>query len=281
MHAFRAHRKHCLQRVEDREARPDGGDPSPAVNGTIPRSSRRRGHIQNASLRTSGVRRNAVNRRHGAADGLAVLRAILDTLLMQPLSNFLAATAVLLTASLLLSVKPHEESARKSDPQFTSDGQMKMPEDYRRWVYLTTGFDMSYSANAGEPDHHMFDNVFVNPEAYEVFVKTGTWPDKTTFVLEVRGARNKGSINKRGNFQDDVMGLEVHVKDSGRFKGQWAFFGFDGVKTAKMIPETASCYTCHTAHGAVDNTFVQFYPTLLPLAKAKGTLSENYRKDPE
>jgi hypothetical protein len=28
----------------------------------------------------------------------------------------------------------------------------------------------------------------------------------------------------------------------------------------------------------VDTTFVQFYPTLMPIAEAKGTLSEAYRK---
>ncbi len=29
----------------------------------------------------------------------------------------------------------------------------------------------------------------------------------------------------------------------------------------------------------MDTTFVQFYPTLLPVAKAKGTLSKEYLKD--
>jgi hypothetical protein len=29
----------------------------------------------------------------------------------------------------------------------------------------------------------------------------------------------------------------------------------------------------------VDTTFVQFYPTLLPIAKKKGTLSEAFLKD--
>ena len=76
--------------------------------------------------------------------------------------------------------------------------QMKFPENYREWVYLTTGFDMSYSASSGmQMDHHMFDNVFVNPEAYKVFVATGHWPDKTMLVLEVRGARGRGSINQQ------------------------------------------------------------------------------------
>jgi len=75
------------------------------------------------------------------------------------------------------------------------------------------------------------------------------------------------------------MGLEVHVKDEARFPGKWAFFPFDEAKTAKMIPTNMECYTCHAQHGAVDNTFVQFYPTLLPFAKSKGTLSAGYKKE--
>jgi len=46
-----------------------------------------------------------------------------------------------------------------------------------------------------------------------------------------------------------------------------------------MIPASADCYTCHAAHAAVDTTFVQFYPTLLPIAKSKATLSASYRKE--
>jgi hypothetical protein len=76
------------------------------------------------------------------------------------------------------------------------------------------------------------------------------------------------------------MGLEVHVKDEARFPGNWAFFGFDDDgKTGKMIPTTAACYSCHAEHAAVDTTFVQFYPTLLPIAKSKQTLSAAYLKE--
>ena len=158
-------------------------------------------------------------------------------------------------------------------PEYTSDGQLKFPEHYREWVYLSSGFDMSYRAAAQGDAHHMFDNVFVAPEAYRKFVETGTWPDGTMLVLEIRGAQSAGSINQSGHFQGgDVMGVEVHVKGEKRFSGNWAFFGFDNGKTARMIPKSADCYSCHSAHGAVDTTFVQFYPTLLPIAKEKQTL---------
>jgi len=183
------------------------------------------------------------------------------------------------TAFLFVAALPQYAAAPSAGPEYTSDGQLKFPENYRQWVYLTTGFDMSYNP-AMRMGHHMFDNVFVNPEAYQKFVETGTWPDKTVFVLEARGAKDKGSINKAGNYQStEVMAREVHVKDEARFPGKWAFFPFDDSKTAKMIPQTADCYSCHAAHGAVDNTFVQFYPTLLPIAQSKGTLSAAYVKE--
>ena len=170
--------------------------------------------------------------------------------------------------------------AADAGPEYTSDGHLKRPADYREWVYLSTGFDMSYNPNGMQMNHHMFDNVFVNRSAYQRFLETGTWPDRTIFMLEGRQAEDRGSINQKGNYQgSEVMGLEAHVKDSERFTGKWAFFAFGEGATAKLIPQTQDCYSCHAAHGAVDTTFVQFYPTLLPIAQAKGTLAPSYVKE--
>ena len=154
---------------------------------------------------------------------------------------------------------------------------MEFPANYREWVYLTTGLDMSYRRMG--MDHHMFDNVFVNPSAYKAFLETGTWPDQTMLVLELRGAGSNASINKSGHFQTtDMMGREVHVKDK-RLPGGWAFFGFEDEKPSTATPHSADCYSCHEQHAAVDTTFVQFYPTLLPIATEKGTLSAEYKKE--
>jgi len=165
-------------------------------------------------------------------------------------------------------------------PAFTADGKLEPPSRYREWVYLSTGMDMNYNPGAVTPDQHTFDNVFVDPAAYRSFLQTGHWPDKTIFALEIRNAQSQGSINKRGHFQSgQVVGLEVHVRDEKRFPGGWAFFSFADQKPAEMIPTTASCYSCHQQHGAVDTTFVQFYPTALEIAKAKKTLSAEYLKE--
>jgi hypothetical protein len=42
---------------------------------------------------------------------------------------------------------------------------------------------------------------------------------------------------------------------------------------------SAGCNACHSKNAAVEHTFVQFYPTLLEIAKAKGTLNPSYKPD--
>jgi Cytochrome P460 len=162
----------------------------------------------------------------------------------------------------------------QDDPQYTNDGMMRLPANYREWVFLSSGLGMTYGP-AGQTNaqgNPRFDNVFVSPSAYKSFLKTGTWPDKTSMILEIRDSDSHVSINNGGRVQTSLAAIEVHVKDTRRFKGGWAFFAFDKSDIAKLIPASANCYSCHAEHGAVDTTFVQFYPTLIEIAKQKGTL---------
>ena len=164
-------------------------------------------------------------------------------------------------------------------PRFDSDGHLLFPADYREWVFLSAGLNMSYSADPAMAGADMFGNTFVQAFAYRAFLKAGTWPEGTAIVLENRGGTSHGSINRHGMFQSvDYMGAEIHVKDTARFKGGWAFFAFDPGQTASQeIPHEKTCYSCHQQHAALDTTFVQFYPTLLPVATKLGTLSAAYR----
>jgi hypothetical protein len=176
---------------------------------------------------------------------------------------------------LALLVIPLAVSAQDGD-------KMAVPASYRDWVFLTSSLDLNYTTDAevGPGQMHMLDNVFVNPEAYKAFLNTGVWPDKTVLVKENRAAASAGTLSKRGWFQSGVMNLEMHVKDEARFPGKWAFFvSADGKAPGMLKPQSANCYSCHQDHGAVDTTFVQFYPTLMGIAKDKGTLSASYLKD--
>jgi len=117
-------------------------------------------------------------------------------------------------------------------------------------------------------------NVFVNPSAYKQFLTSGNWPNNTIFVEEKRKSLNEGPVNKTGQFQSELVGISVKVKDPARFSDQWAYFSFDSsAKTAHANPK-AACWQCHHDHGGVDSTYVQFYPTLKPVAQKFGTLHE-------
>lgn len=166
--------------------------------------------------------------------------------------------------------------------KFNDKGELARPADYREWVFLTAGLGMTYGPNApraGQPAP--FSNVFVNPDSYREFMKSGKWPDGTMFILEIRSALENVSINNGGRTQGDVAAIEASVKDSKRFPdGGWAYFGFDdrnGVKaSAAPFPRTASCYACHSKNAAVEWTFTQFYPQQFEVAKRLGTVRADY-----
>ncbi|HVZ28474.1 MAG TPA: cytochrome P460 family protein [Rhizomicrobium sp.] len=144
---------------------------------------------------------------------------------------------------------------------YSPDGKMLRPENYRSWVFLSSGFDMSYT-DSGEAKAHVFNNVFVNRESYEAFQKSGQWPDKTVLVLETRAGSNDDPVLKRGQFQAGMPNrIETHVKDAA--KGGWGFYIFaNGASSAAVQPQTATCYGCHADNARTDTTFTQFYPEL-------------------
>jgi hypothetical protein len=191
-----------------------------------------------------------------------------------------AACAAVILSSTLAPARAQTPAA--DGPQFTAAGQLVRPLDYREWVFVTSGLGMTYGPAqpaAGRPP--LFDNVFVTRASYREFLKTGAWPDKTMFVLEIRSGDENVSINNGGRTQGAMRFMEAAVKDVTRFPdGGWGYFSFDSpnglVDAAAPLPATASCYSCHKNNTAVENTFVQFYPTLMDVARKMGTVKPTY-----
>jgi Cytochrome P460 len=179
------------------------------------------------------------------------------------------------------SIAIYAQQPQRDGPRY--DGMtLVRPVDYREWTFLGSGLGLTYdnpnSTNAAPP----FTNVFVNPSSYRSFMETGTWPNQTVFVLESRRSETNAAPNVGGRFQGEMLGLEAEVKDS-RFPEGWAFFNFGRAPalTTAAAPLTGDavkvCVECHTQHTAVERTFVQFYPTLLEVARRKGTLKPGFR----
>jgi hypothetical protein len=193
------------------------------------------------------------------------LGGTLPKLILGKFMRYLGLTVALLLASV---------SALAEEPE-----TMAVPDNYRQWVFLTSSLDLDYNTAAPRSEH-MLDNVFVDPKAFAAFQKTGAWPVGSILIKENRFAESTGTLSKAGQFQAGVKNLEIHIKDGARFPGKWSFFvSEDGKAPGALKPLSANCYSCHQDHGAVDTTFVQFYPTLMPVAKEKGTISPSYLKE--
>jgi hypothetical protein len=160
------------------------------------------------------------------------------------------------------------DAGQSNQPVYSPDGSLARPTNYREWIFLSSGLGMNYSAGAASKP--AFTNVFVTPEAYRGFKATAKWPEKSMFVVEIYSAESRGSINKAGQYQSRLLGLDVEVKDSSR-PSEWSYYNFDpGSSSARALG--GGCNKCHSEHAAVEHTFVQFYPTLLEFAREKGVL---------
>jgi hypothetical protein len=167
-------------------------------------------------------------------------------------------------------------------PQYVDGNSLVRPPNYREWVFVGSGLGLTYDQGANS--NTTFTNVFVNPAAYRGFMNTGRWPDKSVFVLEFRASATEAPPNTGGRFQTRLVGLEAEVKDA-RFPDGWAFYNFrlkpeSAAMADSVAPlagkDVASCVECHTKNTAVERTFVQFYPTLLEVARAKGTVKSGF-----
>jgi hypothetical protein len=191
-------------------------------------------------------------------------------------ASFIAATALFVLAAAG-AVRGRQAQA---ELQYVNGTNLVLPDNYREWAWVSSGLGMTYEGEAARPDRPpVFTNVFVNPSSYSSFMKTGRWPDRTVFILEFRASTSQGSINTGGHFQAGLLGVEAEVKDA-RFPDGWAFYNFGGgssmKSTTEPIADASRCVDCHTKHTAVERTFVQFYPTLLEVARRMGTVKPGF-----
>lgn len=157
---------------------------------------------------------------------------------------------------------------------FNAQGELVLPEGYREWVFIgapLTPHGLN-DGKAGFPEYH---HVYVNPNAFAVYQRTGEFPDGTVIAKELvllqKGDFEDGSKNApsgRGYFAGEFQGMDVMVKDSQRFKDSngWGFFNFGHhappyLKAAKAAP-VESCAACHSANVGKDMVFKTYYPVL-------------------
>jgi Cytochrome P460 len=165
-------------------------------------------------------------------------------------------------------------------PASAGDETLQRPPDLRELVFLSSSHGLAYGPAARALGSPAFTNIFVAPQIYKSFMQTGQWPQGTTFFMEVRKGESHTDIGTSGSSQGELLAVEAEKKDSTRYPdGGWAFFDFGpggANERGQPIPRTADCYTCHRLHGAVEQTFTQFYPEQFAVAKRMGTVRKDY-----
>jgi hypothetical protein len=146
-------------------------------------------------------------------------------------------------------------------PRYTVEGALHRPADVERWILVGASLGLGYS-DATDDGPGMFHRVYLEPGAYEHYLRTRRFRDGTMLTLSIRQPSRRVPPSRAGWTEGAFAALEVAVKDPGRFPGGWAYFDFgrDAPTAAALPPER--CAQCHARHAARDNVFVQFYPQL-------------------
>ena len=197
------------------------------------------------------------------------------------LKTFASIAAIGALAQLLTVAPP-----ATAEEYFTiRDGQLERPTGYREWIYVGTPVtpnDLN-DGKAACPEHH---NVYIDPESWAHWKKTGEFREGTILMKELISVGAKGAVSGNGYFQGDFIGLEATIKSKKHFPnepGNWAYYSFSTpdhktlTRTAKAFP-AASCNACHAAAAADDFVFTQYYP-VLRAGKATGEAGTGGKSD--
>ena len=162
-----------------------------------------------------------------------------------------------------------DENSRvaNSTVQFNGAGELLQPAGYRKWIQVGTPLTPN-DMNDGSAAFPEFHSVYVDPESFEHYEKTGRFRNGTVVVKELLSVGAKRASSGKGYFMGEFTGLEVAIKDAERFPdepGHWAYFSFGHeyplAPTASSQP-VASCSACHGGLADDDYVFTQYYPVL-------------------
>jgi cytochrome P460 len=169
-------------------------------------------------------------------------------------------------------------------PEYTDDGDLILPNNFHEWVYVGSPLTPNI-LNGGKANFPEFHNVYIEPGSYDIYKKTGIFPEGTIFVKELQlmlpADHPDGSTDEpsgRGFFPGPFNGADVTVKDSQRYgkTDGWGFYNFNHHEpkalTAKLRP-LEECAYCHIASAKRDDVWTQFYVLLdsvpLPIGQKK------------
>jgi hypothetical protein len=191
--------------------------------------------------------------------------------------------AFILFSAMTLAVVCSTQAANSADSnhyQFNDKGELIRPTGYREWVFVGTPLTPN-DMNDGKAPFPEFHAVYIDPDSWAHWKKTGEFRDGTILIKELISVGSKAAVSGKGYFMGEFLGLEATIKSSERFPGEpgnWAYFSFTIGEPPLMSPDkpahgsplketatafpAAACNKCHETSAADDWVFTQYYPVL-------------------
>lgn len=196
--------------------------------------------------------------------------------------------AFLMAATLLVaSCAPGDDNEKQSDGPglpvpgvklvFNEQGQAALPKGYRGWVHTHTSWEAITTTILDgtvtkSPELH---SVYVEPNTYRIFMRTGKWPDGALMVKEFSTTNTDPNdcsgppafTCKLGTstviFPQERTGIGVMLKDNTRYPnepGGWAYFSFGHqappYQMSSPARDRAQCAQCHIDNVGPEHDYV-------------------------
>ena len=192
--------------------------------------------------------------------------------------RYLSAIALVFAGFYLLFgsiIGSHAAGNPMYQAKFNASGALIRPAGWREWIFVGSPLTPN-SLNGGTAAFPEFHSVYIDPESWAHYKKTGKFREGTMFAKELTLVGDTAGTSGIGYFNGDLQGFEIAHKDSKRYSKKtdgWAYYSFGHqpepyADTATAFP-AAACAACHTAAAAEDMVFTQYYP-ILKAAKGAG-----------
>src|SRR6516225_8087527 len=94
------------------------------------------------------------------------------------------------TAGVAVPRAAAEDEAKAALVEFTADGKLKQPVGYRKWVFVGSPLTPN-DLNDGEASFPEFHAVYIDPESFAHYEKTGEFRDGTVLIKELSSVGSK------------------------------------------------------------------------------------------
>ena len=152
---------------------------------------------------------------------------------------------------------------------FNADDELIRPAGWREWIFVGNLLTRK-NQNDGNTAVQEFHTVYIDPDSWEFWKRTGSFREGAMLAMELTVAANKTASTGNGLFSGKIKKLEIAHKDSSRYPQStsgWAYYSFShkskSYADAATVMPIAVCAACHAAAAADEMVFTQYYPILV------------------